>query len=848
MKLTQRLAHIFGLGVLRTQPAPELLLVADGLVITDRRAIAWYEIGTENTDLVSEDRNDHLLAEVMSSAPQILESRTCQLKIVWSRVDGAQYVSELGERARPWDEKRAHYLDEFEVADRRVLLGVVLDPNRQSDGAAIARRTMQHSLGLPPGRIGQRELTYLHNQTRELAKTLNNTGWKVQLASVETLAWLHSRQLHRHTLLPPSGTITGAGIGQLTSGRIVPYSDHLECLGDQGEVTQYVAVLALSEFPEQIEVPGRQEWLRTLAGIHRVDSDGQNVRVNVDANMWFTVLPDGEGRDRIKKARDLAKEQRLSAAKHSTGETSLEIEVTESAMNETLQSLSREGLRLIEAHPRLIVAEETLDDLRASLNAVKSHYEKLGFGVHLGVDEQRELWMESLPCDQLRVTDLGHTLDATAFFGGWWWGGAAVGHAPGARMVGYLTGNTPGIVRSDVTSGARRGDATTTAYVGRSGRGKTTTMMIDALNAVADQNTWVAWLSLKGDDLGIAEVARTDCGVESGIVSIGKEHAGAADLFRSLPADEAKVPVARQLELLAPRTLTHIAETVLPQIIEDHVQSTDQPSTFGVILRMLNYRPTDYDPTDVDAKRRVNEVHELGAFYRTLALTPLGAPLLADWRGTEALPKRPGLWVAHFPSLTLPGAAKPVDQWDNAEKLSVALVRAFTMHTMAVSSADALRSMPKLVSVPEVHRLLNTSDGLDFLDQLARMGRARNTNLQIDLQELTTIQNHEGLVEQISTLYVFQLTHRPEQEAAAAMCGMEDTADARAKFYHIGVGEKTDQVRKGHCVMRDPSGRAATVQMLLPDERVAKLLDTTPDTAAAPSGSVETDQHQEEVA
>lgn len=34
--------------------------------------------------------------------------------------------------------------------------------------------------------------------------------------------------------------------------------------------------------------------------------------------------------------------------------------------------------------------------------------------------------------------------------------------------------------------------------------------------------------------------------------------------------------------------------------------------------------------------------------------------------------------------------------------------------------------------------------------------------------------------------------------------------------------------------MRDPSGRPATVQWLIPDEHVRELLDTTPDTATAP--------------
>ena len=156
------------------------------------------------------------------------------------------------------------------------------------------------------------------------------------------------------------------------------------------------------------------------------------------------------------------------------------------------------------------------------------------------------------------------------------------------------------------------------------------------------------------------------------------------------------------------------------------------------------------------------------------------------------------------------------------------------MHALSASSTDELRSMPKLVSVPEVHRLLNTSDGGDFLDQIARMGRARNTSLQIDLQELTTVQAHEGLVEQITTLNVFQLTTRAEQDAAAAMCGMEIGPESRAVFDNLAASSRIDEVRKGHCVMRDPSGRAATVQRTAPDEDVLARLDTTPVTGDRP--------------
>src|SRR5690606_31153459 len=101
------------------------------------------------------------------------------------------------------------------------------------------------------------------------------------------------------------------------------------------------------------------------------------------------------------------------------------------------------------------------------------------------------------PGDQLRVPDLGHVRDVTALSGSWWWGGAKVGDDRGP-IVGYLTGSTPGVFRNDVTAGSDRGDATTTAFVGRSGRGKTTAMMLSLLDA-GFRGSYALALDFKGD-------------------------------------------------------------------------------------------------------------------------------------------------------------------------------------------------------------------------------------------------------------------------------------------------------------------------------------------------------------
>src|SRR5690606_5579284 len=104
--------------------------------------------------------------------------------------------------------------------------------------------------------------------------------------------------------------------------------------------------------------------------------------------------------------RRLAKEQRRSAARGSAEDPGRDIEETEDVMAELTRDMRREDVTLVEDHPRLIVTSETsLDDLRARVDAVITHYGGLGIEVNVGEEEQRELWLEMQPGDQLRVPD-----------------------------------------------------------------------------------------------------------------------------------------------------------------------------------------------------------------------------------------------------------------------------------------------------------------------------------------------------------------------------------------------------------------------------------------------------------
>lgn len=832
MKLTDRLKQLVGIGVLRNQPPPELLLVADGLVVTETRAIAWYEIETENTDTLSEAAADGLLDGLVAALPTVLDDKECHLKVVWGRIDGAQYLAELP-HPTAWDDRRADWLDAYEVPDRHVLLGVVIDDNRQGDTAVAARRVARAAFGATPSRIPDRELQWLHGQVRRTGDTLRNTGITLGLATVETLAWMHSRELHRDTMLPNAGTLTGASLGRLTAGRVVPYPDHLVVLGDQGQPVAYTSVLALSDFPEQIETPGDQEWLRTLSDIVRVDSDGDTVPVQVDASVRFRFLAQGDARKRIDDARTLAKEQRQSAAKHSAGDPDDEIVETEDRMSEAKRATKREGLRLVEMHARLLVSAATRDELDACVAATQSHYDNLGITAYRAVDEQRDLWLECLPCDQLRVTDLGQTTDATAFLGSWAWGGSAVGLEPGHRMIGYLAGSTPGVVRNSLVAAAESADTTTTVYVGRSRRGKTTALMLGTLDAVVDGDCIAYYLSVKGDDLGIDAAAEVE-NVPHGLVGVGEEWSGSADLFRSLGPDAGQLAVHRQLQQLTPPTLYDLTDVELLQVVQRHGQQNPTPTTWGVIADLLAH------PDE--------RVRRLGGTFESMAGTPLGAPILGPYKGRDALPPTPGLWTVHFPGYELPGREKPVDQWTVQEKLLAALMRAFIVHAIQAAGSVESRGIKKLVAVPEVHRLIRTADGLDFLDQIARMGAALNTHLAIDLQDMTSLEEHPGLLEQVSTWFVFQLASDQQARAAARILDLPEET-ARETFRNLGKSRNPkERIQHGACLMQDPSMRTARVQIVLPDPQIAELLRTTPEADDGDADEFDGATHEEEYA
>ncbi|MFG1820571.1 ATP-binding protein [Kribbella sp. NPDC049174] len=814
--LTRGLAGL-GLGKDRSEPPTRLIAAADGLLVSESRAEAWYLIPTANSDLSTEAARDTELDGVVRFAMRYLVDRECHLKVVWGRVSGLAYADEVvgrfvngdGER---WAEQRGARIDADNLPQRYVLLGVKLtDRNpRKSGGQSV----ISEALGTTTKQVPLDELAYLSGQVRKIGQALARSPWRARLASIEEISWMISREMHRDAVaVPKAGSITGAPLGRLAAGKILPYSDHLEIYDIRDQVAAYSAVLTMDEFDEVLEVPGPGEWLRTLSEVSYVSTDGIEQNVNVDASVRFTVLRPKESGKIVSESKRSAKEQARSASRGSAGAPSDEVAETEDVMSQLQRDIKRDGITLVEDHPRLIVTCGSMEELEVHVDAVIQHYAERGIAVNIGANEQRDLWLESLPGDRLRVPDLGHVREASAFFGSSFWCGSRVGDAAGPA-IGALTGSTPGIVRYDVAAGAGQNDATTTALMGRSGRGKSTAMMLMSLDA-AISGAWSVIVDLKGDLAGVVDAAR-DYDIPSAVTEISPKHSAAADMFRFLAADQAVLQIPAQLMLIAPRELRAGAESLIVDAVRAEATGSEQPTTYGVIQRLMASEDS--------------QTSRLGRALYGLTQDGIGSIVAGPPSGLEdPLSSEPGLWLVQLPNLILPTPTSDPDQWTPPERVSMAALRGVLTWLINTSGNPAIRSRAKVIGIPEVHLLDKTNDGASYLDRSARMGRAFGTSLVLDTQDSVTITGNPGLVEQISTCFVFSLRSQEQLSGAAALLGLPDHPTTYSLIRNINTNPDRS-IRHGHCLMRDRHDEVATVQWEYPSDAVRRQLDTSPTT------------------
>ncbi|MEW2374244.1 ATP-binding protein [Streptomyces sp. NPDC006656] len=835
MSVLGKITTLLGVGGERSAPPPRYEGITDGLVLTDTDAWAWWTCETSNSDLLGEDERDAEQMRAETALTSVLAGMDVHLRVLWAPYSADDYRAEAAEmytagRWEEWAEDRAARLDQIALPIRHVLLGVRLGPRQRPAG-----RRITEAAGVSPSGVPARELAAWHAAARRLGRRLESSPWRCSTATVELLAWMITREQHRGVPAPVDGQslVTGAALAALTRGRALPYADHVRMVDAEGEVVAWVAVLPMTGFPERLTTPGPGEWLRTLAEVaylppedddqgDDVDAAARLVPVSPEASVRLRVLPKRAAIARTDETAKLVREQTRSAVTHAIGDPGQVITDAGEAMAALRADLEREELSLVEDHPRVVVTSTLgLEDLRARVDAVTAHYADMGITAQLGVDEQRALWLETWVGDRVRVPDLGHVRDTAAMAGAWWWGGARVGDDRGP-VIGYLTGSTPGVVR--MTPAADRRDATVSAAIGRAGRGKGLTGAMLALEA-AMAGAWVLAIDFKGDMGGLPQAAAR-YGLPSRLVKMSRAMAGTADLIPLLAEagrDAARTEVPAQLSLVTPAHLRAAgAEVALQAATNAVLDSSTAPATWQVIEHMRGQS---------DRLAR-----ETGEALWELAQTPHGALFMGRPQGEpDPLTTTPGVWVVQLPGLALPAVGEERERWTSAQALSVAVMHSVLAYGITTSGRPDLRTLDKLLVVPEVHVLTGTPQGRHFVDYIARVGRALGTHMHLDTQDATGLAALPGVMEQMATVFGFQLTTVPQQDALAEMLGLPPGKASRERIRSIGI-DPSGAIRHGHCIVRDRRFGAATVQIDIPTAELLDLLDTSPRaTAEAPA-------------
>ncbi|WP_327359702.1 ATP-binding protein [Streptomyces sp. NBC_01304] len=822
-KSASKFGRLLGLGAERLMKEPQLVAVADGLVVTDTGAEAWFTLSSANTDLMPEDRQDSEQDAAALALAKVLPGYDCHLRIIWARLDGEIYREEARQIFSAGDVERvaamwAQRLDGLDLPQRHILLGIRI-AERDSAANATVKNGVAGALGVGKTGLDDTELAHLDGLARRMERRLEATPWRARIAPAELLAWAISRESFRPQPAPPRlPTISGAALVRLTQSKAIPHADHVRMMDARGETAAWVSVLAMPAFPEQLITPGEQEWLRCLSEISYVHpTTGDDQLVCPEASVRFNVWRKGAAIKSVDKQRQSAKEQRRSAAEGSAGETFAETEETEAVMEELRRQMSRDGMTLLEDHPRIIVSStESLDDLRARCDAVVAHYAGLSIDVVVASEEQRELWLEAQIGDMLRVLDLGHIRTTDALAASMFWGGSEAGDDDGP-IAGLLTGTTPGVCRIDITAGSARGDATTTAFVGRSGRGKTTSMMLATLIAGL-KGAFSLMLGFKGDEAGLVKAGEY-LGLPSHHVTCGVETPAVADVFRLLPKGDAALQVVSQLMIILPSRMQDAGVETHLLRAANAVAQHDDAATYQVIELLQ----ASSDPLAVEA----------GDALAELSQTQLGAPLLGRPRpGASPLRPEPGLWLVQVPGLTMPQAGTKPSEMTMTERASLALMRGLIAYALNTSARPDLRNLPKVVAIPEVHVLTGTDDGRRFVDYIARTGRALDTSLAIDTQDPKSLLGMDGVLEAITTVLAFEQSTRSQQDAMAELLRLPISASTRALIH--GVGKDTHgEIRHGHCIIRDRRDRVATMQWDAPSYELLRALSTNPKDQAA---------------
>lgn len=793
---------------------------------------AWVVLPARSTDEQNTTTLVQMTADATSDLRRLIPAGVeFHFKIVWGRWSGDDYLAAesgpgMSDAARRYVELGADAIDSLAFPKRLVLLGVRMDI---ADPSATAKLTGAAKKGLGTSTTGQAAeaaLTQSMKRIRGFHERMAASSFRAVPATVQELAWALRHDLRRTVDWVPSGRVANAGqLARLKSTQVVPAAHHVEITTDSG--TRFLRIVIPTEtgFPAtDMELPG-SEWLRNLNVLGSDDDDPNDPAAPVEVSIRGRNVPQLEAVKILTAALSLTKEQSRAAAEGVAEEAPDAVTDSKEALRTRLKEVKTGAVGMIEDTPCWVVEAPDLDTLDRREKALVDHYGGMGISLWAPPNIQDLLWKETVLGDRRRVTEFTQFRSMSTLVGGWFHGGSDVGTDRGSFLAANI-GSTPSPFRNRLTDAQLEGKKITSVFLGGSGSGKSTAVMLSVIPEVVVVGAWACLLDIKGDLDGVAKVCEL-FGAPVTRVSTRDQASGSMCPFRYVrdPAAAASMCIDN-LALMLPPAIAVQAEARLRAAAND------------VAARRLRADMSTAAVIDVLAASADPFTAEIGATLGELAKDPLARPVAGRPElPVRALPTTPGLVYVTMPDLRWPGTKTPQSAWKPGHRLTAMLVQAVLGYMDYM--ATQVKGIPKVLALTELHRISPYDFGQDAIGNTARVGRALDTNLLLDTQACGELLAIDGLAEQVSAVYCFGVDSDDEADAQARFLGLEPEQAIR---------NRQKSWEQGECLARDRHKRIGPLRFDYLDQGIQHLLTTTPDRATPTVDDVDVDDPTEDTA
>lgn len=468
----------------------------------------------------------------------------------------------------------------------------------------------------------------------------------------------------------------------------------------------------------------------------------------------------------------------------------------------------------------------TREEVENTYVKVKDTLNKIDVKIRAFQGEQGALLMGSIPGNrawgtkqQYVYTDLAFlgaiTLNAGGSVGDWVKGDPSfVG-----MYQGYTTARFMRPVFLSPHAAMADNDPPAIAIIGQSGGGKSFSAFNLAYQCAA-QGVYTIFLDPKADAVPLGQAKELE-GVQ--LFDLQNGHDGTLDPFSiNVGDDRDRNTLANAvLEILLGTEMSEERENVFNAAF-NKVASEPNPSLSRLVDVLLSAKSQGaHDQQLVLASRN------LGAKLSKMRDTKFANLIFPPSNG-KTISADKGLTVITLLGLDFPPEEKSPAQYDNSERLAVAIMYLLTQFANQLM-LNKDKSHKKMIFIDEAWAITRTEQGRNLLNRVARMGRSHNCGIAFVSQNATDLlsEGEKGLKNAISTWMCFKTADKVQIEAYREALGIDPTVDIESTVRNLG---------KGECLIRDAKGRVQRVQIQAPMQSLFDLFNTNPYTRGKKTG------------